>query len=252
MSTELSPTYSPAGLEVGIYRQWEEAGVFAPTSVVGSRSLTDHRLPTTDPFVTMMPPPNVTASLHMGHGLNNTLQDVLTRWARMRGRPALWLPGTDHAGIATQNVVERLVAKEGQTRFDLGRGPFTERMHAYVDVTKETILGQLRSIGSSADWSRTYYTFDEHYSKAVREVFVRLYEKGLIYRGKRIINWCPRCLTALSNEEAEKEERTGSSGTSAIRWRTARARSWWPPPGPRPCSATAAWRCTPRTSATGR
>ena len=211
MSDELSPTYSPAGLEVGIYRQWEEAGVFAPAQSREPRAKTSSALGSrlSAPFVTMMPPPNVTANLHMGHGLNNTLQDVLTRWARMRGRPALWLPGTDHAGIATQNVVERLVAKEGKTRFDLGRDPFVERVHAYVDVTKETILGQLRSIGSSADWGRTYYTFDEHYSTAVREVFVRLYEKGLIYRGKRIINWCPRCLTALSNEEAEKEEKDG-------------------------------------------
>src|SRR6478735_4437547 len=202
MTEPLSSTYSPAGLEVGIYRQWEEAGVFEPRPPEGGR-------PYADAFVTMMPPPNVTASLHMGHGLNNTLQDVLTRWARMRGRPALWLPGTDHAGIATQNVVERLVAKEGKTRFDLGREPFIERMHSFVDVTKETILGQLRSIGSSASWERGYYTMDDHYSTAVREVFVRLYEKGLIYRGKRIINWCPRCLTALSNEEAEKEEKDG-------------------------------------------
>ncbi|HTK57161.1 MAG TPA: valine--tRNA ligase, partial [Gemmatimonadales bacterium] len=201
MSDELSPTYSPAGLEVGIYKQWEDAGVFAPTQ---------HSAPSSQhPFVTMMPPPNVTANLHMGHGLNNTLQDVLTRWARMRGRPALWLPGTDHAGIATQNVVERIVAKEGKTRFDLGREPFLERVHAFAHATKGTILGQLRSIGSSADWSRTYYTMDPQYSVAVREVFVRLYEKGLIYRGKRIINWCPRCLTALSNEEAEKEEKDG-------------------------------------------
>src|SRR5213075_1949139 len=129
----------------------------------------------------VMPPPNITAILHTGQGLNNVIQDVVIRFERMQGRPALWLPGTDHAGIATQNVVERLVAKEGKTRFDLGRGPFLERMHAYVDVTKETILGQLRSIGSSADWGRTYYTFNEQYSVAVREVFVRLYEKGLIY-----------------------------------------------------------------------
>jgi valyl-tRNA synthetase len=208
----LSSTYSPAGLEVGIYRQWEEAGVFAPASresrVMG-HAAHDPRPTTPDPFVTMMPPPNVTASLHMGHGLNNTLQDVLARWARMSGRPTLWLPGTDHAGIATQNVVERLIAKEGKTRFDLGREPFLERMHAFVDVTKGTILGQLRSIGSTADWGRAYYTMDDHYSTAVREVFVRLFEKGLIYRGKRIINWCPRCLTALSNEEAEKEEKDG-------------------------------------------
>jgi valyl-tRNA synthetase len=202
MSDELSPTYSPAGLEVGIYAQWEKAGVFAPRSPEGGR-------PYASPFVTMMPPPNVTAHLHMGHGLNNTLQDVLTRWARMQGRPALWLPGTDHAGIATQNVVERSLAKEGTTRFDLGRQAFLDRVHAFADETKGTILGQLRSIGSSADWSRTYYTMEPAYSVAVREVFVRLFEKGLIYRGKRIINWCPRCLTALSNEEAEKEEKDG-------------------------------------------
>jgi valyl-tRNA synthetase len=197
MTEPLSPTYSPAGLEAGIYRQWQEAGVFAP------------RAEGRDPFVVMMPPPNVTAHLHMGHGLNNTLQDVLARWARMQGRPTLWVPGTDHAGIATQNVVERLLAKEGQTRFDLGREPFLDRMRAYVAETGATILQQLRSIGSSADWGRTYYTFDEHYSRAVREVFVQLYERGRIYRGKYIINWCPRCLTALSNEEAEKEERDG-------------------------------------------
>jgi valyl-tRNA synthetase len=141
----------------------------------------------------MMPPPNVTSVLHMGHGLTYTVQDVLTRFQRMRGEPTLWLPGTDHAGIATQNVVEKQLAKEGQTRFDLG----------------DTIISQLKAIGSSADWSRQYFTLDEDLSRAVREVFVRLYEKGLIYRGKYIINWCPRCLTALSNEEAEKEEVDG-------------------------------------------
>jgi len=145
----------------------------------------------------------------MGHGLNNTVQDVLVRFERMRGRPTLWLPGTDHAGIATQNVVERLLATEGKTRFEIGREEFVRRVWAYVKETGTTILDQLRAIGASADWSRTYFTLDEDLSRAVREVFVRLYEKGLIYRGKYIINWCPRCLTALSNEEAEKTERNG-------------------------------------------
>jgi valyl-tRNA synthetase len=157
----------------------------------------------------MMPPPNVTAVLHMGHGLNNTIQDVLIRFERMRGKQALWLPGTDHAGIATQNVVERLLAKGGQTRFDLGRDAFVEHVWSYVRETGATILEQLQAIGCSADWSRTYFTLDPDMSRAVREAFVRLYERGLIYRGHYIINWCPRCLTALSNEEAEKEEVEG-------------------------------------------
>jgi valyl-tRNA synthetase len=158
----------------------------------------------------MMPPPNVTAQLHMGHGLNNTIQDVLVRVARMQGRETLWLPGTDHAGIATQNVVERLIAKdEGKTRFDVGREAFVQRVWDYVGATGATILDQLKAIGSSCDWSRTYFTLDADLSRAVREVFVRLYDKGLVYRGHYIINWCPRCLTALSNEEAEKHDVDG-------------------------------------------
>jgi len=196
--TSLPPQYNPAAIEADLYRSWLAAGAFAPA---------DHA--TAPPYVIMMPPPNVTAVLHMGHGLNNTVQDVLVRFERMRGRPALWLPGTDHAGIATQNVVEKLVAKEGKTRFDLGREEFVRRVWTFVDQTGSTILDQLKAIGSSADWSRTYFTLDEDLSRAVREVFVRLYEKGLVYRGKYIINWCPRCLTALSNEEAEKEETDG-------------------------------------------
>ena len=154
----------------------------------------------------------------MGHGLNNTVQDVLIRFERMRGRRALWVPGTDHAGIATQNVVERLLAKEGLTRFDLGREAFVERVWEYVRADRrQRSWSSSRRSAARADWSRTYFTLDEDLSRAVREVFVRLYEKGLVYRGHYIINWCPRCLTALSNEEAEKEEGTASSGTSAIR-----------------------------------
>ena len=200
---ELPPQYNPAAIEAELYRRWLKLESFRPDGPMGRRTAGQQ------PYVIMMPPPTVTAVLHMGHGLNNTIQDVLVRFERMRGRPALWLPGTDHAGIATQNVVEKLIAREGQTRFDLGREEFVRRVWAFVDQTGSTILDQLKAIGSSADWSRTYFTLDEDLSRAVREVFVRLHEKGLIYRGKYIINWCPRCLTALSNEEAEKEETDG-------------------------------------------
>ncbi len=198
MTDTLPPQYNPSSIEGDCYRHWLSIGAFSPDA----RSKAD-------PFVIMMPPPNVTAVLHMGHGLNNTVQDVVARFERMRGRPTLWLPGTDHAGIATQNVVEKLLAKEGKTRFDVGRDEFVRRVWAFVHETGNTIIEQLKAVGTSADWSRTYFTLDDGLSKAVREVFVRLYEKGLIYRGKYIINWCPRCLTALSNEEAEKEERDG-------------------------------------------
>jgi valyl-tRNA synthetase len=197
MSEPLAPQYNPAAIESDLYRWWMERGLFAPAA-------------RGTPYVMMMPPPNVTAVLHMGHGMNDTHQDVLVRFERMRGRAVLWLPGTDHAGIATQNVVERLLAKEeGVTRFDIGREAFVERVWAHVRETGATILDQLKAIGCSADWSRTYFTLDDDLSRAVREVFVRLYEKELIYRGHYIINWCPRCLTALSNEEAEKEETDG-------------------------------------------
>ncbi len=196
MSEPLAPQYNPAAIESDLYRWWMERDVFAPAA-------------RGTPYVIMMPPPNVTAVLHMGHGMNNTIQDVLVRFERMRGKAVLWLPGTDHAGIATQNVVERLLAKEGITRFDIGREAFVERVWEHVRETGPTILDQLKAIGCSPDWERTYFTLDDDLSRAVREVFVRLYEKGLIYRGHYIINWCPRCLTALSNEEAEKEDTDG-------------------------------------------
>ena len=200
MTEPLAPQYNPSSIESGLYRWWSERGLFSPER---------HAPGSGEPYVIMMPPPNVTAVLHMGHGLNNTVQDVLIRFERMRGRRALWLPGTDHAGIATQNVVERLLAEQGLTRFDLGRDAFVERVWEHVRVTGAAILDQLKAIGCSADWSRTYFTLDQGLSRAVREVFVRLYEQGLVYRGHYIINWCPRCLTALSNEEAEKEEVDG-------------------------------------------
>ncbi|MFL5507043.1 MAG: valine--tRNA ligase [Gemmatimonadales bacterium] len=198
MSDSFAAQYDPAAIEATLYAAWRDAGVF--------HADVDHAA---DPYVVMMPPPNVTSVLHVGHGLNNTVQDVLVRFERMRGRSALWLPGTDHAGIATQNVVERALAKGGQTRFDLGREAFVEKVWEHVKATGGSILAQLAAIGASCDWDRTYFTLDPGLSTAVREVFVRLHEKGLIYRGHYIINWCPRCLTALSNEEAEKEEVRG-------------------------------------------
>jgi valyl-tRNA synthetase len=197
MTAPLAPQFDARSIEGPIYERWLRSGLFSPRAGAV-------------PYVIMMPPPNVTANLHMGHGLNDTIQDTLVRFERMRGRAALWLPGTDHAGIATQNVVERAIAREGLTRFDLGREAFEARVRSYVADTGATILEQIRAIGASCDWSRTYFTLDDGLSQAVREAFVRLHEKGLIYRGHYIINWCPRCLTALSNEEAEKEETAGS------------------------------------------
>ena len=198
MAEPLPPQYNPQENENPIYARWEEMGCFRADAATER-----------DPYVIVIPPPNVTAVLHMGHGLNNTIQDVLIRWRRMQGREALWVPGTDHAGIATQNVVERILAKEGKTRYDVGREVFVERVWEFVRDTGGQILQQLRAIGSSCDWERTRFTLDPSLSGAVREVFVRLYEKDLVYRGNRIINWCPRCLTALSDEEAEPAETQG-------------------------------------------
>src|SRR5436853_3382781 len=196
---ELPPQYDPHAVARPLYQRWLDRGVF--TARVESPR---------EPYVIVMPPPNITAILHTGQGLNNVIQDVVIRFERMRGREALWLPGTDHAGIATQNVVERLVAKEGKTRFDLGRERFVERVWAFIRETGDTILEQLKVIGCSCDWSRTRFTLDEDYSRAAREAFVRLWDEGLIYRGHRVIHWCPHCLTALSDEEAEHHETQGN------------------------------------------
>jgi len=189
--------YDPRPVEPSIYKRWLEAGVFQPR-------------PDAEPYVIVIPPPNVTAVLHVGHGLNNIIQDVIIRFERMRGRAAEWLPGTDHAGIATQNVIEKQLADEGKTRFDLGRDAFVERVWAFVRETGDTILEQLKIIGCSCDWTRTRFTLDAAYSRSVREVFVRLWDEGLIYRGHRVIHWCPHCLTALSDEEAEHHETQGN------------------------------------------
>jgi valyl-tRNA synthetase len=200
----LPDRYDFAAAEPEIYKAWIEAGCFNAHAKDSSRVGGPR-----EPYTIVMPPPNVTAILHVGHGLNNSIQDVIVRWARMNGAEALWVPGTDHAGIATQNVVEKIVAGEGSTRFDLGREAFVKRTEAFVEETGGVILEQLRAIGASADWSRTAYTLSPELSRAVREAFVRLHERGLIYRGHRVIHWCPRCLTSLSDEEAEFNDETG-------------------------------------------
>ena len=202
--SELPDRYDPATTEPAIYQAWLEHECFTANAARSNRAGGDR-----PPYTIVMPPPNVTAILHVGHGLNNTIQDVLIRWARMAGTEALWLPGTDHAGIATQNVVERLIAQEGKTRFDLGRDAFVKRTEEFVRDTGGVILQQLRAIGASADWNRTAYTLTPELSRAVREAFVRLYERGLVYKGYRVIHWCPRCLTSLSDEEAEFNDERG-------------------------------------------
>ncbi|MCF8099810.1 MAG: valine--tRNA ligase [Desulfarculaceae bacterium] len=199
MAQETLPkSYEPAQVEERWYAYWEREGLF-----------------TADPagkgpaYSIVIPPPNVTGQLHMGHALNNTMQDIMCRYKRMLGYEVLWMPGTDHAGIATQNVVERQLASEGKTRHDLGREAFIERVWEWRAEYGGKIINQLKRLGSSCDWSRERFTMDEGLSKAVREVFVRLYEEGLIYRGDYIINWCPRCHTALSDLESEHEEVKG-------------------------------------------
>jgi len=200
MKKELEKNYDPSQVEERIYAEWNSKGYFKPT---------DDR--TKKPFTIVIPPPNVTGKLHMGHAMDETLQDVLTRYKRMCGYNALWLPGTDHAGIATQIKVEQeLREKEGLTRYDLGREKFLERVWDWKKEYGDTIINQLKKLGSSCDWSRTRFTMDEGCSKAVKEVFVNLYNKGLIYRGHRIINWCPHCMTALSDAEVEYSEQPGN------------------------------------------
>ena len=204
MADELPPQYDARAVEPAISERWRAAQTFTAHAERSRRVGGDRT-----PFTIVIPPPNVTAVLHMGHGLNNTVQDVLVRWRRMAGDETLWVPGTEHAGIATQNVVERLVVTEGTTRFDMGRAAFVARTERFVAETGAVILKQLEAIGASCDWSRTAYTLSPELSRAVREAFVRLYEDGLIYRGHRVIHWCPRCGTSLSDEEAESRDVEG-------------------------------------------
>ncbi|KAA0239763.1 valine--tRNA ligase [bacterium] len=189
---ELPPAYEPATVEGRIYQFWEEQGYFQPRID-----------PAQKPYTIIMPPPNVTGELHLGHGLEDAITDALVRWHRMQGEPTLWLPGEDHAGIATQNVIERELAKEGLSRHDLGREGFVERTWMWVRKYRSRIADQHRKLGASADWSRDVFTLDPGIVKAVRTTFVNLYRDGLIYRGLRMINWCPRCETALSDLEVD-------------------------------------------------
>ncbi len=195
----MDKTYSPQEIEERWYKFWEENGYFRP----------DIRNQGAPPYCIMIPPPNVTGSLHMGHGFNNTIMDTLTRYQRMTGRPTLWQPGTDHAGIATQMVVERRLEKEGETRHTLGREKFIERIREWREESGGNITRQLRRIGSSLDWEHERFTMDEDLSKTVREAFIRLYEEGLIYRGRRLVNWDPVLHTAISDLEVISEEEDG-------------------------------------------
>ncbi len=198
MEKQLPKGYEPHDVEEKWYTRWEQSGIFH----ADEKSPLPH-------YSIVIPPPNVTGVLHMGHALNNTLQDILCRWKRMSGFEVLWMPGTDHAGIATQNVVERQLTEEGRDRHEIGREKFIERVWKWREESGGQIINQLKRLGASCDWERERFTMDEGLSRAVREVFVRLYEEGLIYRDNRLINWCPRCHTALSDLEVEHEEKKG-------------------------------------------
>ncbi|MBI4457361.1 class I tRNA ligase family protein, partial [Candidatus Uhrbacteria bacterium] len=194
---DLPKAYDPKAVEDGIYASWEKSGFFNPDNLPGRR---------TKPFTVMMPPPNATGTLHIGHAMFMTLEDIMIRFARMRGLAALWLPGTDHAAIATNTKVEKLLAAKGKTKYDLGREAFIKEVESFIAGSQGVIRKQIRKMGSSCDWSREAYTMDEPRSKAVAEMFARMYKDGLIYRGYRIVNWCPRCESTLADDEVEYKE----------------------------------------------
>src|ERR1044071_3543713 len=198
MKEELAKRYEPTEFEQRIYASWEEGGYFTPVLD-----------PDKPKFSIVIPPPNVTGRLPIGHALVNTLQDIIVRWKRMSGFNTLWVPGTDHAGIATQMVVEKQLEKEGISRFELGREKFVERVWQWKEQHSTEIKDQLTRLGASADWSRERFTLDEGLSRAVRYVFVKLYDDGLIYRDLAMVNWCPRCRTAISDVEVEFVEQHG-------------------------------------------
>ena len=198
-NTNLSKTYNPKDFESRLYSKWVEDGLFKSKPN-----------PNKKPFTIMLPPPNITGQLHMGHALDHTLQDILIRWKRMDGYEALWQPGTDHASIATEvKVVERIKEQEGKTKYELGREEFLNRAMDWRNEFGRKIVDQMKQLGDSCDWDRERFTMDEGCNEAVTEFFVKLYEKGHIYRGNRIINWCPDCKTTLSDAEVEHEEHGG-------------------------------------------
>ncbi|MFA6603932.1 MAG: valine--tRNA ligase [Patescibacteria group bacterium] len=196
-TVELDKAYEAAAVEDRIYAAWEASGFFNPDNLPGKR---------TKPFTIMMPPPNATGTLHVGHAMFLTLEDLMTRFHRLRGEAALWLPGTDHAAIATNTKVEKILAKEGKTKYDLGRDGFLKRVGEFVEGSRGTIRRQIRKMGSSCDWSREAFTLDEPRSRAVVALFKKMYDDGLIYRGFRIVNWCPRCESTLADDEVEYKE----------------------------------------------
>ena len=198
MAKELEKNYNPADIEKRTYDKWLEKKYFHAEVNRDKK-----------PFTIVMPPPNITGQLHMGHALDNTLQDILIRFKRMQGYEALWVPGTDHASIATEAKVVEKLAKDGIKKEDIGREKFLEHVWDWKKQYGGRIVEQLKKIGSSCDWDRERFTMDEGCSKAVKEVFVKLYNKGLIYRGERIINWCPHCLTSISDAEVEYEDQAG-------------------------------------------
>ena len=195
---DLPTVYDAKSTEQEMYKFWEDGNYFKADAKSDK-----------PPYTIVIPPPNVTGVLHMGHALDGTLQDILVRYHRMAGYETLWLPGTDHAGIATQNVIEKNLRQEGKTRHDLGREKFIEKTWEWANEHKSAILNQFKRLGASFDRSRERFTFDEGCSDAVKEVFVKLYEKGLIYKGAYIVNWCPRCQSAISDVETEYETEQG-------------------------------------------
>ncbi|MBQ7827235.1 MAG: class I tRNA ligase family protein, partial [Clostridia bacterium] len=199
MKKELPKTYDPSDFEERIYNDWQEKGYFAPDMDAKKES-----------YTIVIPPPNITGQLHMGHALDNTLQDILIRYKRMDGFCTLWLPGTDHASIATEAKIVEAMRKEGITKDDLGRDGFLERAWAWKEQYGGRIVEQLKKLGSSCDWSRERFTLDEGCSEAVQTVFMKLYDKGLIYRGNRMVNWCPTCMTSISDAEVEYEDHPGN------------------------------------------
>lgn len=201
--TDFDKPYDPKEVEERIYKSWENQGFFNPDTLAKRKGRIAKR------FATLLPPPNITGSLHMGHALNATIQDILIRYHRMNGYQAVWFPGTDHAGIATQSVVEKELKKEGLSRWDLGREKFVEKVWQWREKYGNIILDQLKKLGASCDWSRTRFTMDKEYSDWVKRAFIHYWDKGLIYRGYKVVNWCPRCQTSLSDLEIEyKEEKT--------------------------------------------
>ena len=223
----MDKTYQPHAIETSRYNTWESENYFAPQGAGES-------------YTIMIPPPNVTGSLHMGHGFNNAIMDALIRFRRMQGRNTLWQPGTDHAGIATQMLVERQLEAKGQNRHDLGREKFPEKVWEWKDQSGGNISRQIRRLGSSVDWTRERFTMDDGLSEAVKEAFVRLHEDGLIYRGKRLVNWDTSCIPPFPTSKWKTTTRKATCGTCATHWpmapRPPKARTTWslPPPVRKP------------------